>query len=182
MTNATLTLPTRTPNTPGDLSQDRLQDRLCDLLAELVGAHESLLIASGDHRDALRTADTDAMAAAAARVGLICDCIARLDVERRELTGALSPDHPDATLSFLASQLPEPERNAALELATKLRELIVRVRTEQRRLRAAADAMLSHVRGIVQQVQQGLNHAGTYGRAGRVDAGATVVTGLDMTS
>ena len=182
MTHATLTASTRTPGTPDAPSGGSLHDRLHDLLAELVGAHESLLIASGEHRDALRTADTDAMASAAARVGLICDCIARLDVERRELTAALAPDHPDATLSFLASQLPDPLRNTALELATKLRELIVRVRTEQRRLRAAADAMLSHVRGIVQQVQQGLNHAGTYGRAGRVDAGATVVTGLDMTS
>ncbi len=178
MTNTTAAKPTP----PHTAAADHLHDRLHDLLIELVAAHESLLIASGKHRDALRTADTDAMESAAARVNTICDDIARLDGQRRELTSALAPDHPDATLSFLASRLPAPHRDLSLELATKLRELIIRVRTEQRRLRAAADAMLSHVRGIAQQIQQGLNHAGTYGSAGRVDAGATVVTGLDMTS
>lgn len=182
MTNATSTAPTLGSGVPEGHSQDRLETRLCELLEALVAAHEALLLASGEHREALRTADAEAMALAAGRVNEVCDTIAVLDGHRRELTRALVPEQPDATLSFLASRLPEPRRNVALELATRLRELIVGVRTEQRRLRAAADAMLSHVRGIVQQVQQGLNHAGTYGRAGRVDAGATVVTGLDMTS
>ena len=177
MTNATHTTP-HSNTAAGCPSHEQLHD----LLSELVGAHEALLVAAGEHRESLRTADTNAMASAAVRVDAICRDIARLDEQRKHLTAALAPEQPDATLSFLAAQLPEPQRGSALELTTRLRELIIRARTEQRRLRAAADAMLSHVRGIVQQIQQGLNHAGTYGRAGRVDAGATVVTGVDMTS
>jgi hypothetical protein len=185
MTNATLNKPKHIGAkaiSPTSRSQERLHDELYDLLSELVSAHEALLAAAGEHRESLRTADTEAMAAASIRVDAICRDIAGLDEHRKQLTATLAPTQPEATLSFLASQLPEPKRSTALEQATKLRELIIRARTEQRRLRAAADAMLSHVRGIVQQIQQGLNHAGTYGRAGRVDAGATVVTGLDMTS
>ena len=189
MTNATITKPSPHRGVKADRSPERLHDDLHDLLSELVSAHEALLVAAGQHRDSLRTADTNAMAEASVRVDAICRDIARLkeersrlDEQRKQLTARIAPDQPEATLSYLASQLPEPQRGTALELATKLRELIINARTEQRRLRAAADAMLSHVRGIVQQIQQSLNHAGTYGRAGRVDAGATVVTGFDMTS
>lgn len=182
MTNATITKPSPARGVKADRSPERLHDDLHDLLGELVGAHEALLVAAGEHRESLRTADTNAMAEASGRVDTICGDIARLDERRKQLTAKIAPDQPEATLSYLASQLPEPQRGTALELATKLRELIITARTEQRRLRAAADAMLSHVRGIVQQIQQSLNHAGTYGRAGRVDAGATVVTGFDMTS
>ena len=186
MTNATTTNPpTRhraMTNRSPERSQDDLHGDLHDLLSELVSAHEALLVAAGEHRESLRTADTNAMAEASVRVDAICREIARLDEQRKLLTTRITPNQPEATLSYLASTLPEPQRGTALELATKLRELIISARTEQRRLRAAADAMLSHVRGIVQQIQQSLNHAGTYGRAGRVDAGATVVTGFDMTS
>lgn len=177
MTHATLDRP---PAPPTDT--DPHAATLHALLSDLVGAHEALLTAAAEHREAIRAADTNAMASASVRVDAICRDIARLDEHRKALTAALAPDQPDATLSFLASQLAAPERGAALELAGRLRELIIKARTEQRRLRAAADAMLSHVRGIVQQIQQSLNHAGTYGRAGRVDAGATVVSGIDMTS
>lgn len=179
MTTATTTRPT-TLTIPH--AHDALHDRLHELLTDLVGAHEALIVAASEHREALRTANTAGMTSAQVRVDAICRDIARLDSDRKQITAALAPEQPEATLSFLASQMPEPRRTSALELATKLRELIISARTEQRRLRAAADAMLSHMRGIVQQIQQGLNHAGTYGRAGRVDAGATVVTGLDMTS
>lgn len=178
MTTAT---PTETP-----VAQDprpvELGEQLETLLRELVAAHESLLKIAADHRDAIRQADARGMQEAQSRVEAVCRTIAGLDRQRQDLTAAMAPEHPEATLSFLASGLAEPVRGRAVELATTLRELIIRVRTEQRRLRSAADAMLSHVRGIVQQIQQQLNHAGTYGRAGRVDAGATVVSGLDMTS
>lgn len=152
------------------------------LLTDLVQAHEAFVEASGLHREAIRCADTEAIAAARDDVAEACIHIANLDAERQALVARLSPDQPEATLTHLAAGLPEPERGRALELAATLRELVIRARTDQRRLRAAADSMLRHVRGVVQQVQQSLNHAGTYGRAGRVEAGARVVSGIDMTT
>lgn len=153
-----------------------------DLLTDLVRAHEAFVAASGLHREAIGRADTTAIAAARDRVAEACVRIANLDTERRAIVAAMAPGNPDATLSFLAAGLPEPQRGRSLELAATLRELVIRARTDQRRLRAAADSMLRHVRGVVQQVQQSLNHSGTYGRGGRVDAGAPVVSGIDMTT
>ena len=152
------------------------------LLNDLVRAHEVFLRASGVHRESLRRADPSAISEARDQVAEACQRIAALDQERRSIVAALSPGNPDATLTSLAARLPEPERSRSLELATTLRELVICARTDQRRLRAAADSMLRHVRGVVQQVQQSLNHSGTYGRAGRVDAGAAVVSGIDMTT
>lgn len=153
-----------------------------ELLTDLVEAHEVFVGASDQHREAIRQADTAAIAHTRELVTDACIRIANLDTERKQIVEAMAPDKPDATLSYLAAGLPEPGRSRALELASTLRELVIQARADQRRLRAAADSMLRHVRGIVQQVQQGLNHAGTYGRAGRVDAGARVVSGIDMTS
>jgi hypothetical protein len=153
-----------------------------DLLTDLVRAHEAFVHASDQHRDAIRHADTTAIARSRELVTDACVRIATLDAERRQVAEAMAPGAPDATISELAARLPEPGRSRALEMASTLRELVIKARTDQRRLRAAADSMLRHVRGVVQQVQQSLNHAGTYGRAGRVDAGARVVSGIDMTS
>lgn len=152
------------------------------LLIDLVRAHEAFVRASGAHREAIRKADTAAIDKAREQVAEVCAQIANLDQERRSIVAAISPDNPDATLTFLATRLPEPERSRSLELARSLRELVIQARTDQRRLRAAADSMLRHVRGVVQQVQQSLNHSGTYGKAGRVDAGVAVVSGIDMTT
>lgn len=153
-----------------------------ELLTDLVRAHEDFIHASDRHRDAIRHADTGAIARSRDLVAEACLRIADLDAERRLIVEALAPGQPDATLSSLAASLPEPDRARALELAATLRELVIRARTDQRRLRAAAESMLRHVRGVVQQVQQSLNHAGTYSRAGRVDPGARVVSGIDMTT
>ncbi len=152
------------------------------LLIDLVRVHEAFVRASEVHREAIRKADTTAIGHASGQVAEVCEQIANLDKERRSIVAATSPDNPDATLTFLAARLPEPERSRSLELARTLRELVIQARTDQRRLRAACDSMLRHVRGVVQQVQQSLNHAGTYGKAGRVDAGVAVVSGIDMTT
>ncbi len=152
------------------------------LLLNLVRLHEELVHASGAHREAIRQADTTAIGKAREQVEAVCAQIANLDQERQAIVKAMAPENPDATLTFLATRLAEPERSRSLELAKTLRELIIKARTDQRRLRAATDSMLRHVRGVVQQVQQSLNHAGTYGRGGCVDAGVAVVSGIDMTT
>lgn len=173
--------PTETQRPPLPLAPAATRS-LEELLTDLVRAHEAFVLASGAHREAIRRADTTAIAGARDQVAEACLRIANLDQERRSIVTAMAPGSPDATLSFLAAGLPEPQRGRSLQLAATLRELVIQARTDQRRLRAAADSMLRHVRGVVQQVQQSLNHSGTYGRAGRVDAGAAVVSGIDMTT
>lgn len=152
-----------------------------DLLLDLIRAHEAMLGAAEVQRLAMRRAEPDALAAARDDMAAACASIAALDEQRRAAVAALAPGRPGATLSSVASSLPEPERTRATELAARLRELIVRAQTEQRRLHAATQAMLRHVRGVMHHVQRGLSHAGVYGRAGRVEPGAAVVSGIDLT-
>jgi hypothetical protein len=147
----------------------------------MVRAHELLAEATASHRDAMRRADPRAFAAARDAMSEACARLASLDTERRALVAALAPSQPATTLSALALGLAEPERRRALELTETLRTLAGRARDDQRRLHEATGAMLRHVRGVVQHMQRSLSHAGTYGRAGRVEPGASIVSGIDLT-
>lgn len=151
-----------------------------DLLEDLVRAHEELAAATAAQREALRRADAAAIGTARDAMAGACAAIAGLDVERRALARAAGAGE-EATLSHLAGLLEEPRRGAALERVARLRELAVSARADQRRLHAATESMLRHVRGVVQHMQRSLNHAGVYGRAGRVEPGARVVSGIDLT-
>ncbi len=154
---------------------------LDDLLAGLVSAHERLAEASSAQREAIRRADARALAAARARMSDACATLASLEEERRLTVAALAPGSPQSRLSTLADELPEPQRSRAIDLASRLRTLAEHSRSEQRRLHEATGSMLRHVRGLVQHMQRSLNHAGVYGRAGRVEPGASVISGIDLT-
>lgn len=172
--------PTRRKQRPADTR--RTAHRPLDaLLADMVREHEALAAATGAQREALRRADPHELAASREALSDACSRIAALEDERRALVAAISPERPDATLSSLAGTLPEPSRTRALESASRLRELVSATGAEQRRLHAATDSMLRHVRGMVQHIQRSMNHAGVYGRAGRVEPGASVVSGIDLT-
>ncbi|HZW10079.1 MAG TPA: flagellar protein FlgN [Phycisphaerales bacterium] len=162
-------------------SETRRHRTLHALLGDLVRAHEALMEASIRQRAAMRGAEPEAIGRAREEMAGACLAIASLDEERRAIVGAMAPGKPDTTLSALAALLPEPERSRALELAARLRELIALAAAEQRRLQSATESMLRHVRGVVHHVQRRLSHAGVYGRAGRVEPGAAVVSGIDLT-
>lgn len=168
-----------TPNSPTAAPSAR---PLEELLTDLVAVHEAFLGFADAHRQAMRRADIEGMESTRVRMADACDRIAALDAERRAIAEAAAPGKAEATLTYLAMLLAEPERSRCLALASTLRELVIRARTDQRRLRHASESMLRHVRGIVQQVRRGLNHAGTYGSGGRVDPGVAVVSGIDMTT
>ncbi|MBK7404623.1 MAG: flagellar protein FlgN [Phycisphaerales bacterium] len=173
----------RTQTGKSDDNQARPAPRSLEgLLHDLVTAHEWLLRATGAHREAMRRANPMAIATTRDEIAAATSRVAELDTERRQLVAAMAPDRPEATLSELALHLTEPQRSRSLDLAGSLRELVLQAQSEQKRLRVATEAMLRHVRGVMQQVQRGLSHAGTYGPGGRVERGAAVVTGIDMTS
>jgi hypothetical protein len=73
-------------------------------------------------------------------------------------------------------------RGRLLGLARTLRETIMAVKHENRIARATAEALAQHMAGLMRTVAAHLNHAKTYGRAGTVDAGPSVVSALDVTS
>jgi hypothetical protein len=145
------------------------------ILTDLIAEHESLLAAARDHRAALARADRAAIAQAIHTQAAIIERIRDLDTLRRKTFGQTM------AVQDLAATLPAPQRQRVIELAAKLREAIEAVRSEQRIVAIASQSLLAHMEGMLQQVAARLNHAGTYGRLGRIDSGSTVVSGIDLT-
>lgn len=161
------------PDSPAPVE---LAERTEALLSELIGAYSELSALAGEHRAALARADAGAVEACARRQAAVAQRIAGLDQQRETLVaGRRSP-----TLSALAEAAPEPARARLLELARVARDLIARVHREYRVVQSATQSVLAHMDGIVQQIARRLSHAGTYGRAGRVDAGGQMACGIDL--
>lgn len=158
--------------------------RVTEILAESVACHERLLELYGEHREAIRSADHARMGAVMESEDELLARVATLEGERRAALG-LNPRARAAgepTITMLASVAGEPARSTLLELAERLKVLIERCRGAQRAIRTASESLLTHMRGLMSQVNQRLSHAGTYGRRGTVSSAAPVVTSLDMRS
>jgi hypothetical protein len=170
---------TTTPPTTADSAR-----QLEGLLASLHAAHEELLATTLEHRAAISRADVKGMQACAGRHADIASRIGELEVLRRRLIVALAPQGSTAatSISSIAATLPEPFRARILAAAAALRDLLLRVQREVRTVREATHSMAQHMDGLMQQVVRVLSHAGTYSARGRVDAGAPVASGLDLTT
>ncbi|GIK18507.1 MAG: hypothetical protein AMXMBFR77_00830 [Phycisphaerales bacterium] len=152
-------------------------------LRALADAHGALLEAIESQREAARRADprgvesaTRAHLAALARIEE-ADAARRAAVER--LAG---PDAASIPIATLAAGLPAPARDVLERAAAALRPLVERAGRERAQLRETFTALVSHMDGLIQQVHRRLSHAGTYGRAGRVETGRVVVSGVDVVS
>lgn len=145
------------------------------MLRDLIGHHEQILEAVRDHRLALARADREAIAGCMRRQGELIERIRGLDEQRRGHFGQT------VTVQDIAATLGEAARRRVLDLGARLRELIEQVREEQAVVAVASRSLLAHMEGLLRQVAAKLNHAGTYGRLGRVEAGAQIVTGIDLT-
>lgn len=145
------------------------------MLRELIAHHEAMLETVRDHRRALATANREAIGQAVRRQGDLIEKIRAIDELRRGHFGQTMTVHEVAAL------LPEAGRRRVLDLGARLRALIEMVREEQAVVACASRALLTHMEGLLRQVAAKLNHSGTYGRLGRVEAGAQIVTGIDLT-
>lgn len=153
-------------------------DRLDTLLAELIEEHRALLGLARDHRAALASADAARLETVVVRTGEVLSRIRAVETERQRLTAG--PDGRPGTLDQLLHALDETDRGRLSDRAATLRELVRTVQREHQTVRAASEALATHMRGLMQQVASRLSHAGTYGRAGRVEPAGTVVSGVDV--
>lgn len=157
---------------------DALGAALETLMRNLIAAHERLLDAMEAHRLALTRADSAEIAAA---VELETDALTEIaELERARAT--LMGDNGPRTVTQLAQTLPDGARDRVLGLATQLRELIHELRGRQAVVRAASRSLLSHTQGLMAQVGAALSHAGTYGRAGKVQSTTPACAALDLSS
>jgi hypothetical protein len=85
------------------------------------------------------------------------------------------------TLTAMAERLEEPERSRVVAAAARLRDVLVRLQQETRTVRAATNALLAHMNGLMQQIARTLSQTRLYGPSGRIESGTPVACGLDLT-
>jgi hypothetical protein len=165
-------------NAEPDITRD-----LEPLIASLTEAHERMLELTLEHRRAIARADAPAMARCIEAQTAAARRIAELDAERRALVALLDapPAPAPLTLTALADRLPEADRPRVLGAARRLRDLLFRLHHETRTLRAATQALVVHMNGLMQQISRALSQTRLYGPHGRIDPGTPVACGLDLT-
>lgn len=159
--------------------------RLIEVLEGLRERNVELLRLIAERREAVRRADF-------ARFGAIDDSERRLLAEIAELDRIRLDEArgvavrlalaPEATLSAIAERL-GPAEAAKLDAARgSLRELVDRVRRESGVLRQAVERLSAHMAGVLQSVHSALAHASVYSRTGRLAAGPSVISSVDIRS
>lgn len=170
---------------------DPLAADLEQILRELTAEHEKLSETSRRRRAAIASADPAGMAECLTAEAAIAQRIALIESRRESLVQRAMerfdrPADADAdwrpTVTWIAGRLDEPEATRVVALAGALRELIERLRAERIAVRDAADALASHMRGLIRAVERRLSHSGAYGRRGVVAAGPAVFSALDLTT
>ncbi len=159
--------------------------RLEGALRALAEQYALLEAIGGERIAAVRRADLPAIGAAMGRENEVVQRIASLDQARgaaaSELAGAVgAPAGEGARASALAQRGGEPARGALLEAAGALRSLVERVHEQSRRAFDGAQALASHMQGLIRLAERRLSHSGAYGRRGVVEPGPAVVSALDV--
>lgn len=170
---------------PHDASE--LAQRLGTLMDELVDSYSSLVELARERETAIRTSDAQRLAGCIRRENAIVQRIAELDRQRGEVVDAIAPmlgsQHGAATrVSWVAERIGGAERERLRVLIARLREVTATLTALNEVCRVAAEALASHMTGLLHAVARHLNHAKTYSRGGRVEAGARVVSSLDIST
>jgi hypothetical protein len=151
------------------------------LLAELVGAYTALESLAREHRAAIARADGDAVGACARREAEIGAALFVLEERRRRIAASVRAQPGERiTLTTVIERLGAADRGRLSAMAAGLRDLVGRVQREYRTIRAATQAIVAHMDGLVQQVGRRLADTPTYGRAGRLHAGRPAACGVDV--
>ncbi|MFN0010748.1 MAG: flagellar export chaperone FlgN [Phycisphaerales bacterium] len=154
------------------------------ILGALQTEYEHLARIALEHRRALSTADRLGVERCAAAQQAVAERL--LPIEARRVAWAERVARPmglapGAALSAILAWTAEPARGRVLASAARLREVGEAVREQHRVIRAASEALLAHVKGIMGQVARNLSHTGVYGRPNAVPC-EQVVSSLDLRS
>jgi len=162
-------------------------DRMGRVLAAQIEGHRKLLSCIEKKRQAIRSADIDAITKLCQAEQAIAHRLGDLEKQRLELVGRLTERlAPDAarplSLREITAAADEGRRGALEALAQRLREAIETVRRESSIVTAAASALSRHMTGIMQTVNSALSRVGVYERRGRIAVGAQMDFCVDLKS
>ena len=167
--------------TPEQLSQ------LEAILLDLITLNEQLVTLAAEHRDAIASAKPARIQSCMLQQNDIVQQIAETEKRRLALTAdicqaAQQEPAQHTTIATIAQLAPNAIRERLLAVAGRLKDVLLRLRSEQSAIRQAAQSLNTHIEGIMAQISRQLSHAGTYSRTGSVDASVKVVSALDIHS
>lgn len=165
---------------------DNTLAQLLEQMESLLKAHEGLLGLVRRKQQAIRLGQPDLVSETCTLENEHVQRIAELEKQRQRMVGELTQQlAPNATeplrLRQIADEFPEPTRGQLLVLHQRLRQTMQTIQRENAVSRRAADGLLRHMKGIVQQVTQAAGGA-TYGRRGSIAPAATSVNSLSLTA
>jgi ElaB/YqjD/DUF883 family membrane-anchored ribosome-binding protein len=157
------------------------------LVDQLVESYEELVSLADERLDGIRSSDAARMARCIERENVIVQRVATLERERERIVGtmaaALGSKSGSATrITWIARRIEGAIGERIDAKCAHLRGLGERLASKNSVARSAAEHLAQHMTGLLQAVRRHLNHAQTYSRAGAVDAGARVVSSLDIRS
>lgn len=156
------------------------------VLREISAHYATLARCAAGRREAMRRADTPAMARWIDAENLAVQAIADLERRRMNVVEALAarinaPARSQTPVRQLAGALPEPFRTRVLSVAQSLRESMENLAALNETTKRAAETLATHMEGLLRHVAAKMNHAQTYGPRGVVSSGPRVVSAWDAT-
>lgn len=168
---------------PGGISRTDLAE-IESLLVSLQTEYDQLARIARDHRQALAAADRLGVERCAQAQESVVGRL--LPLESRRTAWAARVTKPlglpaTSPLSAILAWTPEHDRARILAVAARLREVGEAVQEQNRVIRAASEALLAHVKGMMSQVARSLSHTGVYARP-NTNTSEQVVSSLDLRS
>lgn len=165
---------------------DNYLSQLVEQMELLLRTHEALLGLVRRKQEAMRLGQADLVSETCTLENEHVQRIAELEKQRQAIVGtiteSLSPKAGEPLrLRQIADAVAEPRRGQLLMLHQQLREVMERIRRENEVSKRAAEGLLRHVQGIVQQVQQVMGGA-TYGRRGSVAPASAAMHSFSVTA
>lgn len=165
---------------------DELLSQLVEQMQSLLETHQSLLTLVRRKQEAMRLGQADLVSETCTLENEHLQRIAELEKQRQQIVGhiteSLAPDAAEPLrLQQIAERVDEPRRGQLLVLHQQMRQTMQTIQRENDVSRRAAEGLLRHMQGIVQQVTQVMG-AATYGRRGAVTPESASVHSISVTA
>jgi hypothetical protein len=173
-------------NTLDQNDQSRAFTALLKLLTVQLDVQKKLCGALDEKREAIRTADVQALEASTLLEGALLRRLKDLEGKRRTLVGGMSqsiaPGGEALSLHDLVAHAESTTRERLTEVADDMRTTAAAVRHQSAVLRQASESLSRHLSGILQTMRSALSRAGVYGNRGAVAYSAPLDASLDLQS
>ncbi len=170
-----------------DNEQEKNLAMLESLMNRAIGLHGEMITLLDRKREAMRRSDTNVMTELCRLENDKVRLISELEKQRLTLIARLTlMVKPDARspmrLGELAEQLPEPRRGHLLVLRKQLFERMTEVKGRTSVARKAAESLVKHMHGLIQNIGAITTGVSTYSEKGALPKNATAIRTINVTA